>query len=172
MVNHQNIVEKLLQEGQKTELYFSALTEPEFGICVYLDEQKWQIRDVLAHFISAEKSFLVLFDNINNHGEGSPEDFSINDFNNSQVEKMKNIVSADLLELFRETRAQTVKWVNGLTEEDMEKTGRHPAMGEAKLWEMIKMIYLHNQMHLRDLRSSISMYEGNQINLNRNNTDK
>jgi hypothetical protein len=157
MVNHQNIVDKLIEEGQKTELYFSSLAEPEWGIRVYLDEMEWQVKDVLAHFISAEKSFLVLFDNIKILGQGTPEDFSIDKFNNSQVKKMKDLSYADLLVLFHETRNQTGKWVNDLSDEDMEKAGRHPAMGEAKLKDMIKMIYLHNQMHLRDLRSAIKL---------------
>ena len=89
MVNNQKSAEKLLKEGEKTELYFSSLMEHEWQICVYFDKKEWQIKDVLAHFISAEKAFLVLFDNIKKYGLGSPEDFSINEFNNSQVEKMK-----------------------------------------------------------------------------------
>jgi hypothetical protein len=34
----------------------------------------------------------------------------------------------------------------------LEKTGRHPFLGVTTLREMIKMIYIHNQTHYRDLR--------------------
>lgn len=148
----------MLREGQKLEQYFSNLQESQLGISVYLDEQEWLIRDVLAHFISAEKSFLLLFENIRNGGQGVPDDFSVDVFNNSEIKKMKKIDPDDLLVLFSKTRQHTVKWLEGLSEEEMEKFGRHPAMGETTLGEMIKMIYLHNQIHMRDIRSAIESH--------------
>jgi len=154
MENHR-IAEKLDREGQKIENFFSCLSESQLGINVYLDEQVWQIRDVLAHFISAEKSFIKLFEDIRNGGSGAPDNFSINEFNDSQVLKMKGLDTEKLLSLFSETRSLTVEWLNGLSEVDMEKTGRHPAMGVATIGEMVKMIYLHNQIHLRDLKIAI-----------------
>ena len=152
------IAEKLIREGQKLEQFFSNLNESQLEICVYLDEQEWQIRDVLAHFISAEKSFLLLFESIRIGGQGVTDDFSITEFNDLQVLKMKNIDPEDLLVLFGETRMRTVKWVKGLSEEETAKSGRHPAMGDTTLREMIKMVYLHNQMHLRDIRAAIESH--------------
>lgn len=152
------IAEKLDREGLKIDQYFSGLSESQFGINVYHDGQLWQIRDVLAHFISAERSFLKLFDNIRNGGSGSPEEFSINEYNDSQVLKMKEISSEELILLFRETRSSTLMWLKGLSEGELKITGRHPAMGVATLGEMVKMIYLHNQMHLRDLKIAIESH--------------
>jgi hypothetical protein len=43
-------------------------------------------------------------------------------------------------------------FVAGLSEADLQKTGRHPFLGETSLAEMIKMVYRHNQIHYRDLR--------------------
>jgi len=167
MTNHK-ITEKLDREGQKIEHFFTNLSESQLEICVYFDEQEWQIRDVLAHFISAEKSFLKLFENIRNGGSGAPDDFSINEFNDSQVLKMKDIDSRKLLILFSETRSLTLEWLKGLSEGEMTKTGRHPAMGEATLGEMIKMIYLHNQIHLRDLKIALESHLSDGRNLETN----
>jgi len=154
MTNHK-IAEKLDREGQKIEKFFSNLSELQMEINVYLDGHKWKIRDILAHFISAEKSFLQLFENIINGGIGAPDDFSINEFNDSQVMTMKGLNSGRLLVLFKETRSNTLDWLIELSDEELSKIGRHPAMGEATLGEMVKMIYLHNQIHMRDIRVAI-----------------
>jgi hypothetical protein len=155
MVSREKIIERLQQEGDKTIDLFSSLTNREWTALVYFENIDWHVKDLLAHFISAEKSFLFLFNNILENEQGSPEKFSIDEFNNSQVLKMKNIQKEDLIELFRVTRAQTINWLKIITETDLQKNGRHPAMGEVKIIDMVKMIYLHNLMHLRDLRSAI-----------------
>jgi hypothetical protein len=33
--------------------------------------------------------------------------------------------------------------------------GRHPFMGQTQLVEMLKMLYLHNQLHFRDFRKLV-----------------
>jgi len=154
-MENQKIAEKLYREGIKVEQYFAGLSGPRIRIDVYQEGQSWQIRDVLAHFISAESSFLKLFENIRNGGGGSPEDFSINEYNDSNVLKMRQIAFEKLITLFHETRSQTVEWLKSISEDDFEIIGRHPAMGVVSLGEMVKMIYIHNQMHLRDIRIAI-----------------
>ena len=57
-----------------------------------------------------------------------------------------------LLERFREARKQMIAWVAGLEDAALERTGRHPFLGVSTLREMIKMIYIHNQTHYRDIR--------------------
>ncbi len=146
------LAERLKTEGEKTAAFFAALNADQWQATVYTENAEWRVRDVLAHFISAEKSFLALFENIRNGGPGAPEDFSIDRFNVSQVAKMKSLSQSELLAEFNKTRAGTTRWVTALSELDLLQRGRHPALGVASLAEMIKMIYLHNQMHSRDLR--------------------
>jgi hypothetical protein len=57
-----------------------------------------------------------------------------------------------LLDKYKSTRAETIIWVAGLNESDLEITGRHPFLKMTTLREMIKMPYLHNQLHYRDLK--------------------
>ncbi|MBA4380870.1 MAG: hypothetical protein C0393_09415, partial [Anaerolinea sp.] len=139
-------------EGEKTAAFFAALDADQWQARVYTENAGWRVRDVLAHFISAEKSFLALFENIRNGAPGAPDDFSIDRFNVSQVAKMQSLSQVELLAEFGKTRAGMTGWVAALSESDLLKRGRHPALGVASLAEMIKMIYLHNQMHSRDLR--------------------
>lgn len=155
MVSREKIIERLQQEGDKALELFSSFSTKEWNTLVYFDKMEWHVKDLLAHFISAEKSFKLLFNNILESKQGALEEFSIDEFNNSQVLKMKDIEKEMLIELFRATRSQTINWLKVIPESDLEIIGNHPAMGEVKIIEMVKMIYLHNQMHLRDLRSTL-----------------
>jgi hypothetical protein len=56
------------------------------------------------------------------------------------------------LEQYKAVRAEMTAWVSSLDDADLDKIGRHPFLGHTTLREMIKLIYLHNQLHYRDLR--------------------
>jgi hypothetical protein len=157
MPGHGSIIEKLLKEGNKTEKFFFSLQESQWEIRIYNNAMVWKVRHILAHFISSEDSFLILFEKTRKSLNGIPSDFSIDEFNNLQVRKMEKIPPSILLNLFHDTRKQTVNWVAGLSELDFNKKGLHPSMGETSLQDMIKMIYIHNQMHLRDIRAAIGL---------------
>jgi hypothetical protein len=95
---------------------------------------------------------LKLFENIRSGGGGASEDFSVDRFNAEQVSKLAEISPSDLLTQYQEERAGMIAWVSGLSESDLQKRGRHPFLGVTTLGEMIKMVYRHNQIHLRELR--------------------
>jgi hypothetical protein len=52
-------------------------------------------------------------------------------------------------------RAHAVQWVSGLREHELDLTGRHPFLGQTRLREMIKMLYIHNLDHYRDMRKAL-----------------
>jgi hypothetical protein len=52
-------------------------------------------------------------------------------------------------------RANTISWISGLQESDLDITGRHPFMGQTQLREMIKMLYIHNLTHYRDMKKAL-----------------
>jgi hypothetical protein len=39
-----------------------------------------------------------------------------------------------------------------MSQNDLERIGRNPFLGEVPLVEIVKLIYRHNQIHLRDLK--------------------
>jgi hypothetical protein len=71
--------------------------------------------------------------------------------------RMKDATPQELLEQYRAIRAQSVAWVSGLKESELELTGRHPFLGPTVIREMIKMLYLHNQLHFRDMKRVIKI---------------
>jgi len=146
------LAERLRAEGERIAAFFAELTGYEWQQVVYTEGAEWKVRDMLAHFVSVEKSILKLFENIREGGMGASEDFSVNRFNAEQVSKLAEISPSDLLAQYLEARARMIAWVSGLSGSELQKTGRHPFLGVTTLGEMIKMVYRHNQIHLRELR--------------------
>lgn len=146
------LAEKLKTEGEKFIRIFSELTENQWQTEVYTEGTTWTIRNVLSHFVTSERGLVRLFEQIRQGGNGIADDFSIDRYNASQQAKTKDLSVAELLEKYKSTRAETIAWVSGLNEIDLELTGRHPFLGETTLREMVKAIYVHNQMHYRDLK--------------------
>jgi len=149
------LAERLKREGDKVIAYFSDLTDEQWLAEVYTEGDTWTIRNVLAHFVTSERGLLKLFKSIREGGLGASEDFSIDHYNARQQEKTKDLMPQELLEQYVEVRANTVDWVQDLSQEDLSIEGRHPFMGQVQLVEMLKMLYLHNQLHFRDFRKLV-----------------
>jgi uncharacterized protein (TIGR03083 family) len=122
---------------------------------VYTEGATWTVRAVLAHLVTAERAFVKLFASIREGGSGVSEDFSIDRYNARQQEKTRDLLPAELVEQFKAVREEMVSFVSGLEDADLERIGRHPFLQETSLREMIRMVYLHNQIHLRDLKRAL-----------------
>ncbi|HUH97523.1 MAG TPA: DinB family protein [Anaerolineales bacterium] len=146
------LAQKLKFEGEKFAAFFGGLTADQWNREVYTEGSVWTIRSILAHLMASERALVGLFESIRQGGAGVPEDFVIDRYNASQQEKTKALTPADLLDQYKAVRAETLTWLSGIPDSDLEKTGRHPFLGITTLREMVKMVYIHNQTHYRDLR--------------------
>ncbi len=155
MSERDELAAKLKSEGEKVFAFFSSLSEAQWKAEVYTEGETWTTREVLAHFVFSERGLLRLFEQIRQGGAGADKDFSIDRYNAAQQQKIKETPAAELLTQYRQMRAESVAWVSGLNEAELDLAGRHPFLGETSLREMIKMLYLHNQLHLRDVKKAI-----------------
>ena len=146
------LVEKLTSEGEKYAALFAGMTDEQWASEVYTEGSVWTVKNILAHLVTAERGLTKLFSRIRDGDPGVSEDFDIDRYNAGQQEKAKDLSTQELLEQYKTGRAVLIEWVSGLAESDLEKTGRHPFLGQTTLREMIKLIYLHNQLHFRDLK--------------------
>ena len=64
-------------------------------------------------------------------------------------------LAQELLEQYRQIRADSVAWVSKLQDQELEITGRHPFLQMTAIREMIKMLYIHNLTHYRDMKKAI-----------------
>jgi len=149
------LAEKLQTEGEKMASIFIGLPEDQWGREIYTEGTAWTIRNVLSHFVTSERGLVKLFEQIRQGGAGSPDDFSIDRYNAAMQERTKEMPPQELLEQYRQVRANTVAWISGLQQSDLDITGRHPFMGQTQLREMIKMLYIHNLTHYRDMKKAL-----------------
>jgi hypothetical protein len=154
---------RLSEEAQKTIAFFQDLASEHWEMTLYSDGSQWTVRQVLAHFLSSELSFHRLIDNVAGGGQGAPEGFDINAYNEKEVAKIAEISITELLEKWAAARRQTVELVNRLTDSDLTRQGRHPFLGIVSLEDMIKLIYRHNQIHLRDIRRMDMGHESKRV---------
>jgi uncharacterized damage-inducible protein DinB len=150
------LAQKLKSEGEKHTAFFASLTDAQWQMEVYTEDTTWTIRNVLAHFVTAEHGFIKLFSEIRDGGAGASEDFSIDRYNARQQEKTRDLAPSELVEQYKSVRSEMVSFVSSLQDSDLERKGRHPFLGWTSLREMIKMVYLHNQIHHRDLKKVLS----------------
>ncbi len=146
---------RLKSEGERLTAFFETIQGAQWEQPVYTEGTIWTIRNTLAHLMTAERAFRLLFERIRLGGPGVGEDFVIDRYNASQQRKTADLTATDLLRAFRDARSDMVAWVSSLTDADLEKQGRHPFLGVTNLRQMIKMIYIHNQLHYRDIRVAL-----------------
>jgi len=150
------IIRRLTNEGESALEFFRGLDEAGWDRRIYAEGSRWTLRQVLCHFISIESGLLRLARDVLDGGEGAPKDLDVDEFNEREVRAMAGSAPSDLLPEFERLRADMVELVRGLDEADLEREGRHPVLGRISLEKLLKLVYRHNMMHLRDVRRVLS----------------
>jgi hypothetical protein len=145
-----DLVARLEKGRQKTFEILNALTPEQWQKPLY-HEPTWQVCHLLAHFVSAERQLLALAQDIVAGGQGAPPEFDINRFNADEQSRLEGQSSPTLLSLLDQARQQTIAWVRTLGPDQLDKTGRHPVLGEVNIETLIMSIYGHQLFHMRDL---------------------
>jgi hypothetical protein len=151
------LAEKLKSEGERFVAIFAGLAEDQWQTEVYTEGTTWTIRNVLSHFVTSERGLLKLFEQIRQGGAGAADDFSIDRYNAAMQERTKGATPQELIEQYKGVRAHSVAWVSDLKESELDITGRHPFLGQTQIREMIKMLYIHNLTHYRDMKKAFKV---------------
>ena len=151
------LAEKLKSEGERMVAFFSTLTDDQWQAEVYTEGTTWTIRNVLSHYVTSERGLIRLFEQIRQGGGGVTDEFSIDRYNAAQQEKTKELSPAELIEQYKAVRAESIAWVRGLKDEELEIQGRHPFLGQTVIREMVRMLYMHNQLHYRDVKRALKV---------------
>ncbi|MGD8509500.1 MAG: DinB family protein [Syntrophobacterales bacterium] len=145
-----------LEKGCEDSIaFFKSLTAEELNAQVYQDGAKWTARQVLAHFITVERSMHWLFKNIASGGSGSPEDFDLERFNHTQTSKLDGLTFDELISQFKTAREDTISLVKELSDEDLDREGLHAFHGHGKLEKFIRWAYEHTHIHENEIRQAL-----------------
>lgn len=136
---------------------FKSLKPNDLNFQLYQDGACWTVKQVLAHFITIERSMHWLFNNILSGGPGSPEDFDFERFNRTRPIKLAELSFDELIREFRLVRKKTISMVMEMSEDDLDREGLHAFHGHGKLERFIRWGYEHVQVHENDIRMKLQI---------------
>lgn len=131
---------------------FARLDRADWEVVVYKDPYPWTVRDLLAHFLSAEEGLLRLAQDVAAGGDGAPEGFDYQAFNAREQARLACVPHDQLTDDLVAARQCTLSWVEELEESTLDQVGRHPALREITVETFLNAVYGHQLMHIRDLR--------------------
>ena len=137
--------------------FFKSLKADELSSQVYQDGACWTVKQVLAHFITIERSMHWLFKDILSGGSGSPKDFDVERFNRTQPAKFDQLTVDELIAQFRSVRYDTISIVREMSENDLDRKGHHAFHGHGKLERFIHWAYEHVRIHENDIRKELQI---------------
>jgi hypothetical protein len=145
-----------LRKGiRRSELVFEMVDDEQWEAVVYDNPYSWTVRDLLAHLVSAEGGLLRLSRDVVAGGPGAPRGFDYQAFNRLEQERLADVPATELWCRLTARREETVLWVQELEERDLDRMGRHPALGEITVEAFMNAIHGHQLMHVRDLSHSL-----------------
>jgi uncharacterized damage-inducible protein DinB len=120
-------------------------------------EEVWSIRDNLAHLADAERAHRrfveVVLEGRSVHLEG----FDLDRWNQEHVARRADQSFDEILDALRVERQKTLTLISTLTPDDWEQRGDHPALGDVSVHQVIKVIGVHERMHLKEIRKLLKM---------------
>jgi hypothetical protein len=148
----QKLLARLRKGITRSREVFEHLERTEWEIVLYEDPYPWTIRDLLAHFLSAEEGLLRLAQDVAAGGNGAPEGFDYHAFNAREQARLACVPRDRLMNDLVAARQCTLSWIEELEESALDQVGRHPALGEITVETFINAVYGHQLMHIRDLK--------------------
>lgn len=148
-----DIIDKLARSLDDTVSFFESMTPDQLDREIYHEGAGWTARQVLAHLVTIEQSMHWLFKNILSGGKGSPRDFDVDRFNQSQTAKLDGVPIGEMIGRLREVRQGTIDLVASMTEEDLDREGYHAFHGHGRLERFIRWAYEHAGMHAADVQN-------------------
>jgi uncharacterized damage-inducible protein DinB len=119
-------------------------------------EETWSPYDVIGHLIHGERTdWIPRLKIMLESGEAKP----FPPFDRfAQFEESKGKTLTELLATFAELRAQNLATLASLnlTAEDLEKRGRHPALGSVRLAELLATWVVHDLTHLTQIARTMA----------------
>ena len=109
-----HINKRLRATGAATAEFFRSFAADSFQQQIYSTGGDWLLRDVLAHFVSIEHTFLNYGREILAGGEGAPEDFDIDEYNEAQIALKQHQEPDELLAAFEYAREETIALVESM----------------------------------------------------------
>lgn len=149
------LIRRLREEGDALLAQLAGFAPEVWTMPVYPADPPWTAHSVLAHLVSAEGYLQRMIADIQAGGPGAPPGVDVDAINAAEVAALTRFGPAELIEQLRQARARMIELVSAFADEDLDRRGRHPVLGEMTLEDFIKLVYRHDKMHLRDVQHAL-----------------
>jgi rubrerythrin len=125
-------------------------------------EEGWSIRDNLAHLADAERAHRRFVAAVL---EGRPtrlEGFDLDRWNQEHVARRAGQSIPEILDALHAERQQTLAFIAAIPADAWDRRGQHPALGDVSVEQVIKIIGVHERMHLKEIRKLLETHTSDQ----------
>lgn len=146
--------DQILPKMQVTRDQLLALVEnlEQDDLAWRLSGKGWSIRDNLAHLTDAERAHRGFVNAVLEGRAVRLEGFDLDRWNEEHVARRAEQSTEDILSDLRAQRQETLAFIAIIPSDAWEKRGNHPALGEVSVRQVIKVIGVHERMHLKQIR--------------------
>ena len=116
---------------------------------------EWTVRDLLVHLATSERGVGQMIDGLLRSESIVPADFDLDRWNASQVARLRSLSLAELRERIASTRQATLALLDRLTEQDLERRGRHALGREVSLGETLRIMAAHERVHIEEVNYAV-----------------
>jgi len=115
-------------------------------------DKSWSIRENLAHLVDAEKAHRRFMEAVLAGTQTSVENFDLDRWNQSHVARRANQSTTEILADLQAERERTLAFFLATSAEKWLQEGDHPVLGRVSIRQVAKIIGMHEQMHLKEIR--------------------
>lgn len=146
--------EKMLPKMQSTrdELLSFVASLDQAALTQHPPEEGWSIRDNLAHLADAERAHRRFVAAVLEGRSTRLEGFDLDRWNLEHVARRAGQSIQEILDALDAERQQTLAFIAAIPADAWDKRGNHPALGNVSLGQVIKVIGVHERMHLKEMR--------------------
>ncbi len=155
MSDRKAIIRQHMTEARDSLLAAVAALD-EANLAASTENAQWRVRDLLAHLAASERGMLRTVDRFLAGGD-LPPGFSLDVWNQRQVEKRREAGVADLWAELEASRAEAWGMLDRLSEADLDVAGVHPAGLPTTVAGLFLTIANHELDHGNEIRSAVGL---------------
>lgn len=144
-----------LEEARRLLIEAVAAIDDEAAVAS-TENPQWRVRDILAHLAGAERGLLRTVERFLAGGD-LPPGFSLDLWNQRQVEKRQQAGVADLVAELTASRDESWAMLDRLSDSEMDAGGLHPAGFSTSVAGLFLTIANHELDHGNEIRQALAL---------------
>ena len=117
----------------------------------------WSIRDNLAHLADAERAHRGFVGAVLKGRSTHLAGFDLDRWNQEHVARRAGQSVDEILDALRSERQETLSFMASLPADAWDQVGDHPALGQVSVGQVIRVIGVHDRMHLMEMRRLLAL---------------